>query len=577
MLTRASPARYPVLMVSAYPSRAPAAAGSGRRIGLLLTGLEDEYEWAVRAGVQAAASERRAALVTIIGCALDDPSPEQRTKGFVFELLDQGSLDALLSLSSTVGRYIGPAAMGEWVERYALPACSIGPTDHVASILVENSEGTAKLVRHLIEEHGYRRIAFVRGPRMSAEAQARFEAYREVLLENGLTVDPKLVLEGDFTRPGGVRAARRLFDEHQVGAADVDAIVCANDNLAIGVIEELVHRGVTVPDRIAVVGFDDAKSSQSLHPSLTTVRQPTEKLGAEGVRALFALLDGQALGETPPLPTELILRRSCGCMPTDAPPAPAGLPAELEQIARRTYAVRHDGWDHALAQALVSEARGKPGEFERALEPFLQRLLHAGLDLHPIQDLLTALRKRALGATFHDPPLQAKIEDSVHAARVLVSRLQSRNGAESGVTDLTRISALSHSLSARMFGPPSLMSAALVEHLPALGFDECVIAELVPGEAPSELQVAFGFHAEDVQPKAVRYPANALIPPDFTRLRQQSVIVIPLTYGTEPLGIAVLPARSTERRIYDLLRNVLATALKGMQLARLAQRGLRLE
>jgi hypothetical protein len=410
---------------------------------------------------------------------------------------------------------------------------------------------------------------------MSAEAQSRYLAYRQVLAENAIAFEPKLVLDGDFTRPGGVRAARRLFDEHQLGAADVDAIVCANDDLAIGVIEELVHRGVTVPDRIAVVGFDDAKSSQGIHPSVTTVRQPTEKLGREAVRALYAVLDGLPPPEMAPLPTELVLRRSCGCTPTDGPPTPTGLPPELEQIARRTYAGRSEAWDTSLAQALIREARGKSGDFQRALEPLLQRLLHAGLDLLPIQQLLSQLRTRALGASFHDPPLQAKIEESVHAARILVSRLQSQTGVERGVSELARIGALSQALSARMFGSPALISAALVEHLPALGFDECVVSELVSGEAAPGLQVAFGFHAEDVQPKATRYPASALIPPDFGRLRRQSSVVIPLTYGTEPLGIAVVPARPTDRRTYDRLRPVLATALKGMQLARLAHRGVR--
>src|SRR5688500_3867783 len=183
-------------MASAFPSRVPAALGGSRRIGLLLTGFADDYEWSVRAGVQAEVSERRAALVSIAGCALEDPSPEQHVKGFVFELLTGDSVDALVSLSSTVGRYIGPAAMGDWLERRALPVHGIGPSDHVASIEVENTEGIAKLVRHLIAEHGHRRLAFVRGPEMSAEAEARFQAYRAALAESGLSYDPKLVQIG---------------------------------------------------------------------------------------------------------------------------------------------------------------------------------------------------------------------------------------------------------------------------------------------------------------------------------------------------------------------------------------------
>jgi DNA-binding LacI/PurR family transcriptional regulator len=560
-------------MGSALPSKAP-PGDAERRIGLLLTSLDNDYEWSIRAGVQAAISERQAALVSIIGSALEDPNLDQRARSFVFDLLDAETVDALLVLSGTVGRFVGPSLMASWLERYTLPTCSIGPNDQIASIVIENAEGTAKLVRHLIVEHGYRRIAFVRGPEQSAEAEARLQAYRDVLAEFELEQDPRLLLEGDFTRPGGVRAARRLFDEHQLTADDVDAIVAANDHMAIGVIEELVHRGVTVPDRVAVVGFDDSKPSHSIHPSLTTVRQPTERLGRESARTLFALLDGQALPEARPLPTELILRRSCGCMPTDAPPAPTGLPADLERVARRTYAAKEDEWDVGLVQALVREGQGRFGEFERALEPLLQRILHAQSDLHPIQDLLSLLRARALSQNLHDSLLRARIEEAVHGARSLVSRLQSRVGAQRGVSDAARIAALSQALNARMFGPSALISAALVEHLPALGFDECVVSELVPGSAGAgaELQVAFGFHAEDVQPKPVRYRASRLIPPDFRRLRGQSSVVLALGYGGEPLGIAVVPARVGERRTYELLRDMLATSLKGMILSRAASR-----
>jgi hypothetical protein len=181
---------------------------------------------------------------------------------------------------------------------------------------------------------------------------------------------------------------------------------------------------------------------------------------------------------------------------------------------------------------------------------------------------LSLLRTRAMAKSFHDPPLQNQIEDRVHALRILVSRLQTRVGGERGLDATSRIDSLSRALSSRMFGPPALVSAALVEHLPSLGFDECVVSELVQDSSPPELQVAFGFHAEDVRPKPTRYAASALIPPDFTRLRTQSAVVMPLTYGPEALGIAILPARSADRHTYDLLRALLSTTLKGMLLAR---------
>src|SRR5690606_4946005 len=192
----------------------------------------------------------------------------------------------------------------------------------VNQVLVHDAAGTTELVEHLVGEHGYRRIAYIAGPAASAESQARLSAYEQALARAGIANDPRLVLPGDFTRPGGARAVHVLFDERQVAASDVDAIVAANDYMAAGAIEELVHRGVTVPDRIAVVGFDDVDAAATLSPPLTTVRQPMEQLGMEAVRMVLDLLENRSPEGVRRLPTELVLRRSCGCTPTEAPVSP---------------------------------------------------------------------------------------------------------------------------------------------------------------------------------------------------------------------------------------------------------------
>src|SRR5688572_25667595 len=141
-------------MGNATPSIAPAPFGVERRIALLLTSLDNDYEWSVRAGIQVAVSERRGALVSVFGSAVDDPNTEQRARSFTFDLLGKDSIDAMLALSGTIGRFVGPVAIGTWLDRYRVPTCSIGALDHVASIVIENSEGTARLVAHLIAEHG---------------------------------------------------------------------------------------------------------------------------------------------------------------------------------------------------------------------------------------------------------------------------------------------------------------------------------------------------------------------------------------------------------------------------------------
>src|SRR5262245_3534110 len=113
-------------MGNAIPSIAPGRGDAERRIALLLTSLDNDYEWSVRAGIQVAVSERRAALVSVFGSAVEDPNAEQRARSFTFDLLGRESFDAMLALSGTLGRFVGPKAMSTWLERYRVPTCSIG-------------------------------------------------------------------------------------------------------------------------------------------------------------------------------------------------------------------------------------------------------------------------------------------------------------------------------------------------------------------------------------------------------------------------------------------------------------------
>src|SRR5678816_1151509 len=134
-----------------------------------------------------------------------------------------------------------------------------------------------RLLRHLIEHHGYRRIAFIRGTESNQEAEERHSAYVAALEEHEIPYDPELVLSGEFTRESGTSAMIELFDTRQVPVGELDAVVAANDYTAFGVIDELSRRRIAVPDQVAVVGFDDMALSRIHSPSLTTVRQPLER------------------------------------------------------------------------------------------------------------------------------------------------------------------------------------------------------------------------------------------------------------------------------------------------------------
>lgn len=186
-----------------------------------------------------------------------------------------------------------------------LPTVLIGHrrTDLEASYVdVDNINAAETVTRHLINI-GRTRIGHITGRRGTVAAEDRLQGYLKAMRRTGLSTDG-LVAEGDFNRPSGVVAARQLLD------SGVDAIFAANDATATGALEELRTRGLTVPDEVALAGFDDLPFASELDPPLTTIRQGVHAHGSEAARALFRLLENPGSPRRVLLPTELVIRQS---------------------------------------------------------------------------------------------------------------------------------------------------------------------------------------------------------------------------------------------------------------------------
>ena len=139
----------------------------------------------------------------------------------------------------------------------------------IPSVVFDFYSGMREQMMHLVRGHGYRRIAFIRGPEGHSEAEQRFRAYREVLSSCGIAFESSLVVSGDFLRDAGRRAVVALYDERR---ASFDAIAAVNDETALGALEELTRRGISVPHDVALTGFDDDDAVRWTTPQLTTVR-----------------------------------------------------------------------------------------------------------------------------------------------------------------------------------------------------------------------------------------------------------------------------------------------------------------
>ncbi|GII29045.1 substrate-binding domain-containing protein [Planotetraspora mira] len=155
----------------------------------------------------------------------------------------------------------------------------------------DDEGGAAEATRYLLAR-GYRRIGFVCGPQAEGPAAERVAGYRAALAEAGAPADPRLVVHTHFSRAGGQEGAAVLLDLSE----PPDAVLCANDIMAIGALETAALRGLRVPDDLAVMGFDDIEAAGLISPGLTTMANPAREIGQACARLLLDRLSGRAEG-----------------------------------------------------------------------------------------------------------------------------------------------------------------------------------------------------------------------------------------------------------------------------------------
>jgi len=178
------------------------------------------------------------------------------------------------------------------------------------SVIIDQHEGATALMRHLVHPCGAQRVVFLGGLKTNIDTISRYTAYRDVLAEAGVPYSDRDVYYLDYQYATAYQLGRL---EARQWAGERHAVFAANDEMAAGVVAAATAAGVRVPEQLAVVGFDDTRIAQMIHPQLTTVRVPMSMMGARAMELVC-----QRIGEPERSPThvslqpELVVRDSCG-------------------------------------------------------------------------------------------------------------------------------------------------------------------------------------------------------------------------------------------------------------------------
>jgi LacI family transcriptional regulator len=287
------------------------ARGRSPLVGLVVHDISDPYFSSIAAGVLRAASSSE--LTVTISVTGPDPHEEvrhvaalrrQRARAVIItgsRRHQDGCADALAREVEAFRREGGRVSM---VSQQGLD---------VDTVVLDNCAGARELAVAL-HARGYRDFAALAGPRLLRTARDRLEGFRDGLAQCGVALDPRHVVEGDFTRDGGHAAARELL-RGPVPLPEGTCVFAVNDLMAVGAMSALREAGVDLPRQVAVAGFDDISTLRDITPALSTVRVPLEHLGEQ---ALALVSDPE-----PPAPRVLQVRGEVVLRDSTPPRAPA--------------------------------------------------------------------------------------------------------------------------------------------------------------------------------------------------------------------------------------------------------------
>lgn len=543
---------------------------SPRRLIALLTSnasLGDDYQGALRRGIERACAAHDIDLWVYAG---RNNWTRWDSRHRLFGCLHESRVQGVIVAAGVIESYTSLAAVIETVRAAsAAPTCAVAQiVPGLPSLLIDNAVAAGQAALHLIKDHERRRFAYIAGPREHQESDARLRGVREVLARHALTLADSHVAHSDFGSGGGKRAMSELLKRHP----DLDAVLAANDHMALGAIEALLAAGKRVPDDIAVAGFDDAASARFGVIPLTTVRQPVGRLGACAVNAIVDAWAGREPAPVTTLDTELVVRESCGCPAAGLAlssrqgvthSSPPGSEAALVRALGPVLDAQdqREAWAQVLLQAVTDERRGKLGAVHGAFADLGDEPTVLQATLHEVQRVITMLRAHALadGA--------APIEEAFHAARVMIASLTYRRSGEQHLANERILEQLRESCErlATCLKLEDLRQALILE-LPRLGVHNAFIALVVAKNAERLKPFVCLKDGHSVSLPEQEYDARLItVEGAFSRDRRRSLSILPLTFESELLGVAAfeLPL-GTEA--YALLREQIGSSIKVAEL-----------
>ncbi len=564
-------------------------------IGLLIDWLSAPYHAELWSGVAQVAKEQQINLLTFLGRELRSSLNFYAQANVIYELIDVNNIDGLLLCADSIGNYVSKAEFLDFCQHYQpLPMVNIGQKlAGMPNVMVENETGMRELMVHLIETHAYRHFAFIGGSQGNVDADLRYKIYCELLAEYNLPFYPELVVTGNFIYEEAKKAMTLLLAQNHI---DFEVVVAADDGMALAALEILQSQNIQVPHDVALVGYDDEAGSQHTIPPLTTVRQSMFEQGRQAAELLLAILRQDT---SPPkqiiLPSQLVIRQSCGCLSLNVTHGAANLvslkppknPAAEETFSTTFNSQRKNillkmqqAMDIPVDNHLSKQVEQLLDSFFSALQnqnnaiflTSLKNILRQGIELHldvmTWQGAISALRNQIL-TSMGPGSILTQAENLWQQARIMIGEMAQHSKVYQNLKakqQNERLRAVCHDL-ITTFDKREMMTI-LADALPSLGIESAYLSLYEDPAEPtawSRLILAYNQQEQlDLEADGWRFPSPQLVPEGLLpQERAYHLLVIPLYFKADQLGFVLFETSQLEADIPETLGEQISSALKG--------------
>ncbi|MBI9098935.1 MAG: substrate-binding domain-containing protein [Spirochaetaceae bacterium] len=523
------------------------------RIGLLVAPSDYPYTNSIIKGIL---EVTKGTNVCIISYMLGYDTLKQRFQNDILDFINNRTIDGLI-ISGSLSHDISEEVFKKFCHSFKpLPLVTLSvQVPGIHGIFSDNSVGMRQLMKHLLDDHHYERIAFIGGPVGQQEAEIRKSIFINEMHKRNLKVRDEWMVHGNFLLPSGIAAMEKLLE---MGKPDFQGIVVANDEMAIAALNCLEDHGYKVPQDFFITGFDDFYSN-----ILTTVRQSIAHQAKVGTTTILKILKGESVVKHTSIPSSVIIRSSCGCSPID----------RLNQKARQLFSEeKFQKWLILLEDAFLESVKSSDS---RLFLNHLQNLLDDYSTTFSgtlYLTILSELRKKVIPECIQSG-WQIEAGLLLDQGSLLIIEYPSNLETQNTFDTLSKANQM------RAFNE-SLANTVVMEEvldiffrdLPIMGFKSCFLSMFDNSRKSTSMSSLIFAYDEsgrkEIPPEGILFPSQDLFPEEFQfTSNEDKFLIVDLLYSKkEILGFVVFFTDTAGGKISNAVSLLMSNAIQGVKL-----------